>query len=96
MPSQNQKNLLNYTMTGYYRAKEFYQPNYDTLSKEAQLKLDLRSTIYWNPNVKIKNGGKTTLTFFCADAPTTYRVILEGVNNRNNWISKEIEIKVEK
>jgi TonB-dependent SusC/RagA subfamily outer membrane receptor len=91
-----QKNLLNYTMTGYYRAKEFYQPDYDTLSKDAQLKPDLRTTIYWNPHVKVKKGEKTRLSFFCADNPTTYHVILEGVNHQRNWVRKETQIKVER
>jgi hypothetical protein len=63
---------------GYQKEKRFYSPDYQqiTIKKEA----DKRTTIYWNPEVIIDSNGETTLTFYTADLPTTYKVIVEGIN----------------
>lgn len=87
-------NIISFTMMGYDKAREFYQPRYDTLSKEAQLKPDLRTTIYWNPKVKTQKNTNADISFFCADSPSTYKVILEGITEKRQWIRKEIEIQI--
>ena len=42
---------------------------------------DMRSTIYWNPSVKIDKRGIAKLNFYTADPNTTYTYILEGVTS---------------
>ena len=41
---------------------------------------DLRSTIYWNPDIKTDEDGKAQFSFFNGDGPGNYKVIIEGVN----------------
>ncbi len=94
--SQTPSNIISFTMTGYDKARAFYQPRYDTLSKEAQLKPDLRTTLYWNPQLKTQKNTNTEVSFFCADSPSTYKVILEGITQKRQWVRKEIEIQVER
>ena len=44
------KGLANNMVTGYTELKQFYSPNYSTFS-QANEKKDVRTTLYWNPQV---------------------------------------------
>ena len=78
---------------GYSQAREFYVPPYDN-PRFAKNKLpDYRSTIYWNPSVKVVNG-KASVSFFNADAVTTYRVIIEGISGKGEIGRKTYIYKV--
>jgi hypothetical protein len=68
---------------GYSMVKEFYAPNYEDPKVNQQI-FDLRSTIYWNPNVKTNEKGVASFSFFNAGKPGTYRVIIEGMDNFGN------------
>ncbi|MBC7565875.1 MAG: hypothetical protein H7223_02815, partial [Pedobacter sp.] len=41
---------------------------------------DYRSTIYWNANLKTYSTGKTSFSYFNADGPGNYKVVVEGIN----------------
>lgn len=71
--------IVNIRPKGYNKVREFYSPKYD-YNNIASSVPDLRSTIYWNANVKTHGLGKTTLSYFNADGPGTYRVTVEGIN----------------
>ncbi|MBB2151427.1 hypothetical protein [Pedobacter gandavensis] len=58
--------------------KEFYSPKY-TSSSIAD-KSDIRSTIYWKPNIITDKNGKATVNFYAADNPGIYTVIIEGAD----------------
>lgn len=76
----------NYTVDfipgGYPSAKEFYQPKYD--NPNANVPLDLRSTIYWRPDVITDKDGNATVEFFNADGTGTYRAVIEGIDKEGN------------
>ena len=63
---------------GYYKAREFYSPQYNGPANPP--KVDLRTTIYWNPNVATDKDGKASVEYFNADAKGTYRVVIEGID----------------
>lgn len=67
---------------GYQKPIEFYQPKYEVDSIRQSPKPDLRSTIYWNPNLKTDSIGQIQLQFFTADKADDYAVILEGITNQ--------------
>jgi len=72
--------LKSYTFQGSYDLrKEFYSPNYDNPKTATQMP-DLRSTIYWKPNIITDENGKASVDFFNADGTGSYRVIAEGVD----------------
>ena len=71
--------IANYNPKGYYKAREFYSPNYANPNEKPGLK-DLRTTIYWNPNVVTDLLGKASVEFYNADGPGSYRAIIEGLN----------------
>jgi len=70
--------LITYTPKGYAYSREFYSPQYDAGTSNSAT--DLRTTVYWNPQVVTDANGKTTINYFNTDVPGTYRVHLEGIN----------------
>jgi hypothetical protein len=72
-------NIKTITALGYKRPAEFYSPRYDTQEKRSGGASDLRSTIYWKPDVLADENGKASVEFYTADTPTSYSVVIEGV-----------------
>jgi TonB-dependent SusC/RagA subfamily outer membrane receptor len=70
---------------GYQSPKEFYSPLYTTQEELSNNVPDLRSTIYWNPNIKIVDG-KAMVSFYTADDSTKYSVIIEGITDDGKLI----------
>lgn len=75
--------ILTYSPKGYYKAREFYSPQYDDPKTKAGM-ADLRTTIFWKPNIITDKDGNATLEFFNADSKGTYRVVVEGIDNNGN------------
>ncbi|MBW4889999.1 carboxypeptidase-like regulatory domain-containing protein [Mucilaginibacter sp. HMF5004] len=59
--------------------KQFYRPRYAVKNVPAKA-VDLRSTIHWEPNIITQKDGTSTVSFYAADKPTHYTVILEGTD----------------
>ncbi|MCO5945874.1 carboxypeptidase-like regulatory domain-containing protein [Mucilaginibacter flavidus] len=86
--------VVTYKPTGFYKAREFYSPQYDN-PKTNQKMLDLRSTIYWNPTVVTGQDGKASFEFFNADGKGTYRVVVEGIDVEGNLGRQVYRYKVD-
>ena len=71
--------IVNIKPKGFNKAKEFYSPRYDVPGIGNQLP-DLRSTVYWNPKIKTFASGRASFSFFNADGPGNYKVVVEGIN----------------
>ncbi|MES2265528.1 MAG: TonB-dependent receptor plug domain-containing protein [Bacteroidota bacterium] len=80
-----------YAPKGIYRSRSFYSPKYDV--KNRQTLADLRSTVYWNPNI-VTVGGKSSIEFFNA-AKGNYRVVVEGIDDEGNIGRQVFRYKVE-
>lgn len=77
--NSNAKGLDHATITGYTPVKQFYSPEYPT--DQANSDPDLRTTLYWNPNILTdKNRRRLFLTFYNNDITKKFRVIIEGCN----------------
>ena len=79
--SQAPPSLVYNTPLGFQIADEFYVPKYEVDSVLANTKRDLRTTVYWNPEVQPDSTGRVTLKFFTADNPNDYTVELEGLGH---------------
>jgi len=75
--------------------KQFYKPRY-TVNDTTKHLPDTRSTIDWEPNVTTGANGKATLSFYAADKPATYTVIIEGSDGNGNIGYKMEKIKIDK
>jgi len=84
--------------TYYYRPlaatlpKQFYSPRYKI--KSAITGADLRSTIYWEPDVITDTAGNATVSFYCADKPAHYTITLQGVDLKGELGLKQQKIIV--
>lgn len=73
-------NRVFFNPLGFQPPAEFYSPRYDTALKRNSNKPDLRTTIYWNPDIKTSESGEVSFSFYTADANTTYSVVVEGIS----------------
>jgi hypothetical protein len=85
---------LRYTFHGFYKGCEFYAPKYN-VPKAINPATDLRTTIYWNPNVLPDKNGEASFEFFNADTKGTYRVVIEGIDDDGNLGRAVYRYKVE-
>ena len=79
---------------GFYKAREFYSPKYDT-GKPAGNIPDRRTTIYWQPDLVTDTGGIASFSFFNSDAKGTYRVEVEGMDSKGNLGMQVFRYKVQ-
>jgi len=70
-------------------ATQFYSPKYTVKNKTAAMGTDMRSTLYWKPNVITDAEGKASLSFYTADKISAYNVIIEGSNGEGNIGQKQ-------
>ncbi|RLD21294.1 MAG: hypothetical protein DRI69_04415 [Bacteroidetes bacterium] len=78
--SQQVIGSMNYMYSGYYKAKVFYSPDYGA-AQDSHEKPDYRTTLYWNPDVRLNALDKKYLTFFTGDKASVYSVRFEGVTS---------------
>ena len=71
--------IAGYNPKGYYKGREFYSPNYNDPEINSKI-ADLRTTIYWNPNVISDSTGKASVEFYNSDGTGNYKAIVEGIN----------------
>ncbi|MEO8763353.1 MAG: hypothetical protein ABI416_03660 [Ginsengibacter sp.] len=73
------KGLDNNVVSGYTSVREFYTPNYNSFDTDNDKK-DLRTTLYWNPQVFTTRGNnKVKFTFYNNDVTKSFRVVIEGM-----------------
>jgi hypothetical protein len=85
--------VVNLSNIGYQVVKEFYSPVYSD-AKNLRSKPDLRSTLYWNPDIIIDSGGEVNLSFYAADYDTEYRIKMEGLTNHGEPLTFESTFSV--
>jgi len=73
--------IVSFKPQGMYKSREFYSPNYDDPKINAKM-ADLRTTVYWNPNVVTDSTGKAIVEYFNGDNTGSHAVIVEGINAR--------------
>jgi hypothetical protein len=79
---------------GYSRPRVFQSPDYSTPSARAAKKEDLRSTIYWNPNIRLDETAIAKVEFFAADLKGQYKIVVEGLSADGTPIHAEKEITI--
>ncbi|SKB76429.1 TonB-dependent receptor plug domain-containing protein [Daejeonella lutea] len=80
--------IISYNPKGFHKGREFYAPDYADPKINTKM-ADLRTTIYWNPNVVSDSTGKASVEFFNGDGPGTYKAIVEGIDI-NGKIGRQI------
>lgn len=88
----NQKTI---TPLGYQTPVEFYSPRYETEEQKFNIKPDLRTTIYWKPDLITAEDGKASFDFYTADYTTTYSIVVEGLSEDGKVVRGVKQIEVE-
>jgi hypothetical protein len=79
-PKTNGKGLEKGQVIGYTAMKDFYSPDYSHAAPNDDIE-DVRSTLLWSPYLLMdKTNRRVKLEFYNNDLSTSYRVVLEGVN----------------
>jgi hypothetical protein len=86
-------NMYLYKPKTYGDLKVFYSPKY-TAATKANKKPDLRSTIYWVPNLVTNEKGEAKTSFFSADKKGTYTVWIEGSDMQGHIGMKTMTLKI--
>jgi hypothetical protein len=73
---------LLYKPMAFTLPKAFYSPKYTPDSKADMT--DIRRTIFWKPDIVTDKNGQATVSFYTADNPGSYSMILEGCDMEGN------------
>ena len=63
----------------YAENATFYAPKYPTEKSREIIDSDNRTTIHWEPNLRLNENGETVISFYTADLPSTYTAVIEGI-----------------
>ncbi len=80
LPARPAQGIITYTPLGYSESVEFYHPTYDTPEKKNAQRSDFRSTVYWNPELRLNAEGKATIEYYTPDSTAPEDIIIEGVD----------------
>ncbi|MES2651559.1 MAG: TonB-dependent receptor plug domain-containing protein [Bacteroidota bacterium] len=77
--------VTTYFPKGYSVSREFYSPKYDVAPSD---KPDLRTTVFWAPNLVTDEMGKVKFDYFNTEQPGNYRIVIEGIDVSGNLARK--------
>jgi hypothetical protein len=89
VPSHSSK--INFS--GYNESRIFYSPRHHT-TLESDYKPDLRTTLFWEPNIKVENNKEVLLNYYNADNPSKVKVIVEGITTGGIPVTGKTEYEV--
>jgi hypothetical protein len=91
--SKFQFHSVNRKISGYYEPRIFYSPKHHT-SLESDYKPDLRTTLFWEPNIKIENNEYCTLNYYNTDNSSTIKIVVEGITSNGIPVTGKVEYQV--
>ena len=84
----------NTRISGYNAPRLFYSPKHSSATKTGYAP-DLRSTLYWFPDINVVTNRDYLLKYFNADISSTYRIIVEGITSSGIPVTGSIGYEVE-
>jgi hypothetical protein len=85
--------ILSVREPGFYAGRAFPAPDY-TNPRPGAKRPDLRTTIHWEPDLRLAAGEKAVLAFYAADVETEYEVRIEGITDSGAPLVKTMVIKI--
>jgi hypothetical protein len=84
---------VNTKISGYDTPRIFYSPKHDTTKQKSYMP-DLRSTLYWLPDIKVVTNQDYLLKYFNADISSTYKITVEGITSDGIPVTGKAEYEV--
>jgi hypothetical protein len=83
----------NIRFSGYNAPRIFYSPQH-LQDSNSDFNPDLRSTIYWNPNINLEGTNEVILNYYNGDNSSLIRVIVEGITTNGIPVTAKAEYEV--
>jgi hypothetical protein len=84
---------VNVKISGYNESRIFYSPrHHNTLEKD--FKPDLRTTLFWEPNIKVESNKNCSLNYYNADNASKIKIIVEGITSKGIPVTGKTEYEV--
>jgi hypothetical protein len=80
-------------ISGYYKTRIFYSPQH-LKDPDSDLIPDLRSTLYWNPDINLRSNQEQILNYYNGDNSSLVRIIAEGITSTGIPVTGEAEYEV--
>jgi hypothetical protein len=80
-------------MSGYDAARVFYSPKHSPSSVSA-LEPDLRTTLFWEPDIRLQSDKSLLVKYFNADNSTIIKVTVEGITTTRIPITARTEYEI--
>ncbi|MGI9550858.1 MAG: hypothetical protein ACR2MT_06650 [Aurantibacter sp.] len=90
---EKEPDVANFMIPGFYRAREFYSPIYSLVKPEHD-KPDYRTTLHWEPDIKVSDVEPTYLSFYIGDNAGVYTIRVEGITDDGRPVSGVYTFKV--
>jgi hypothetical protein len=84
---------MNSLVSGYYTARKFYAPVHRNSNVGAE-RPDLRTTVFWDPNIVTNEKGEATVKFYNADQTGQVRAVVEGITEKGTIVAGEGKYEV--
>lgn len=84
---------VNKSITGYNERRIFYSPKHHSSLKNDN-KPDLRTTLFWEPNIEIENNKNAILNYYNTDNSSTVKITIEGITSDGIPITASTEYEV--
>ena len=75
---QESTNSVTSIIKGFDIPRVFYSPKYDNKTPQTYTP-DYRSTIFWEPDIKIFKNQPVKLEYYNADSPREIKIVVEGI-----------------
>ena len=92
----NTKGIYKNTLPSFSVKKEFYAPKHENLTKSDWDTPDLRSTVFWKPNIALGKNNTGKVEFYTDDNIGEMLVIIESISNDGKLGYYETTYKVNK
>ncbi|MDX8338330.1 hypothetical protein SLH46_03980 [Draconibacterium sp. IB214405] len=86
------KGVIKQKIKGFSKYREFYSPVYTAENRNSE-RPDYRTTLYWNPSVKLNNG-VANISFYTSDDIARYKVLVEGITTIGTVCLGEMRFEV--
>ena len=80
-------------ISGYNDSRIFYSPQH-LPDSDSDLKPDLRSTLYWNPDINIESNKEEILKYYNGDNSSLIKIIAEGITTSGIPVTGKTEYQV--
>ncbi len=92
--TERKPGIINFSHPGLYKVRKFFAPNYASKKVDHQ-KPDLRTTLFWEPQVQLNGTKEAEVSFYTCDNAGTYLVKVEGIAKSGQAVYGTYQIRVE-